>query len=134
MVLWVREEPHRPRAPGRRLTHISPGLSAFYGKPKPDSERFAVLDKAFELGELFWDSADMYLDSEDLLGNWFKANPGKREKIFLATKFANCSDAEGNRWVDSTPEYCRKACEKSLSRLGVESIDLCKSSHRLAND
>lgn len=106
------------------------GLSAFYGKPKPDSERFAVLDKAFELGELFWDSADMYLDSEDLLGNWFKANPGKREKIFLATKFANCSDAEGNRWVDSTPEYCRKACEKSLSRLGVESIDLYYA-HRL---
>jgi len=36
------------------------GLSAFYGKPKPDAERFAVLDKAYEMGELFWDSADMY--------------------------------------------------------------------------
>jgi hypothetical protein len=35
------------------------GLSAFYGKPKPDAERFAVLDKAYEMGELFWDSADM---------------------------------------------------------------------------
>jgi len=35
------------------------GLSAFYGKPKPDSERFAVLDKAYDMGELFWDSADM---------------------------------------------------------------------------
>ncbi|EGP83223.1 uncharacterized protein MYCGRDRAFT_77172 [Zymoseptoria tritici IPO323] len=106
------------------------GLSAFYGAPKPDAERFAVLDKAFDLGELFWDSADMYQDSEDLLGAWFKQNPGKREKIFLATKFANCSDAEGNRWVDSTPEYCRKACEKSLKRLGVESIDLYYA-HRL---
>lgn len=44
------------------------GLSAFYGSPKPDPERFAVLDKCFEEGELFWDSADMYQDSEDLLG------------------------------------------------------------------
>lgn len=44
------------------------GLSAFYGKPKPDNERFAVLDKCYEEGELFWDSADMYQDSEDLLG------------------------------------------------------------------
>ena len=44
------------------------GLSAFYGQPKPDAERFAVLDKAFEEGELFWDSADMYLDNEDMLG------------------------------------------------------------------
>lgn len=44
------------------------GLSAFYGKPKPDNERFAVLDKCYEEGGLFWDSADMYDDSEDLLG------------------------------------------------------------------
>lgn len=36
------------------------GLSAFYGKPKPDAERFAVLDAAYEKGELHWDSADMY--------------------------------------------------------------------------
>lgn len=42
--------------------------SAFYGKPKPDEERFKVLDKLYQDGELFWDSADMYQDSEDLLG------------------------------------------------------------------
>ena len=34
------------------------GLSAFYGKPKPDNERFAVLDAAYNEGQLFWDSAD----------------------------------------------------------------------------
>lgn len=44
------------------------GLSAFYGAPKPDPERFAVLDKCYNDGELFWDTADMYNDSEDLLG------------------------------------------------------------------
>lgn len=44
------------------------GLSAFYGKPKPDEERYAVLDHVYKSGELFWDTADMYQDSEDLLG------------------------------------------------------------------
>lgn len=57
------------------------GLSAFYGKPKPDEERYAFLDHVYKSGELFWDSADMYMDSEDLLGRWFKRNPGAREKV-----------------------------------------------------
>lgn len=69
----------------------------------------------------------MYQDSEDLLGKWFKANPEKRDHIFLATKFANCVNPEdGSRYVDSSPEYARRACEKSLKRLGVERIDLCE--------
>ena len=42
--------------------------SAFYGEPKPDEERFKVLDKAYEAGDLFWDSADIYKDNEDLIG------------------------------------------------------------------
>lgn len=103
------------------------GLSAFYGTPKPDTERLALLDKLYASGEHFWDSADMYQDSEDLLGKWFKANPEKRDHIFLATKFANCVNPEdGSRYVDSSPEYARRACEKSLKRLGVERIDLCE--------
>ncbi|KAK5679810.1 hypothetical protein LTS10_007758 [Elasticomyces elasticus] len=113
-----------------RMGYGTMGLSAFYGTPKPDEERFKVLDKCYEEGELFWDSADMYMDSEDLLGNWFKANPGKREHIFLATKFANKQDEQGNHVVDSTPEYCRKACDRSLQRLGVPFIDLYYA-HRL---
>lgn len=44
------------------------GLSAFYGKPKPDEERLKFLDTLYDEGELFWDSADMYMDNEDLLG------------------------------------------------------------------
>ncbi|ORX33285.1 NADP-dependent oxidoreductase domain-containing protein, partial [Kockovaella imperatae] len=47
------------------------GLSVFYGKAKPDEERFALLDKAYDCGELHWDTADMYGDNEDLLGKWF---------------------------------------------------------------
>jgi len=106
------------------------GLSTFYGPPKPDAERNAVLDKLYNDGEHFWDTADMYGDSEDLLGKWFKNNPGKRENIFLATKFANVLHEDGSRSIDSSPEYAKKACAKSLERLGLPYIDLYYA-HRL---
>lgn len=101
------------------------GLSAFYGEPESDEVRFKVLDRALELGETNWDSADMYLDSEDLVGKWFKRT-GKRDQIFIATKFGNKTlpGPGKERTVDSTPEYCKEACAKSLSRLGIECIDL----------
>jgi aryl-alcohol dehydrogenase-like predicted oxidoreductase len=74
-----------PTAPlgknGPRVTRLGfglMGLSVFYGTAKPDNERLALLDQAHSLGELFWDSSDMYGDSEDLIGTWFKANPDKR--------------------------------------------------------
>lgn len=100
------------------------GLSAWYGKAEANEERFKVLDRAYELGELFWDTADIYEDSEDLVGKWFKRT-GKRDEIFLATKFAHKHIGEGTGpMVDSSPEYAREACEKSLKRLGVTTIDL----------
>ncbi|KAF1849945.1 Aldo/keto reductase [Cucurbitaria berberidis CBS 394.84] len=97
------------------------GLSTYYGKPKPDSERLAILDHAHKLGEHFWDSSDLYGDNEVLLGKWFKANPEKRNDIFLATKFA-VSQVDSS--IDSSPEYCKAACDKSLQRLGIQQIDL----------
>lgn len=110
------------------------GLSAYYGAAKPDEERFAVLDHIYNSGELFWDSADIYLDNEDLLGKWFKANPGKRDNIFLATKFANYVDpVTKQRRVRNEPEYIREAVEKSLKRLGVDHIDLYYA-HRIQAD
>ncbi|KAJ9123361.1 hypothetical protein QFC22_001560 [Naganishia vaughanmartiniae] len=101
------------------------GLSAFYGKVDTDEERFKVLDRAYELGELHWDSADIYGDSEELLGKWFRRT-GKRSEIFLTTKFANkvLGGGGAQRVIDSSPEYCKEACEKSLKRLGVDYIDL----------
>ena len=124
-----------PTLPTRKLGKNGPevtalgiglmGLSAFYGKPKSDEERFAFLDHVFASGERHWDSADMYLDNEDLLGKWFAANPGKREQIFLATKFANYVDpTTGERSIRNEPEYIHAACEKSLKRMGVDYIDL----------
>lgn len=100
------------------------GLSAFYGAPSSDTERLALLDRAYELGELHWDSADMYGDNEDLLGKWFAANGSKRAEIFLATKFGNVVNADGSREVRNEPGYVKEACAKSLRRLGLQSVDL----------
>lgn len=57
------------------------GLSAFYGTPASDEERFKILDRAIELGSTYIDTADMYGDNEDLLGKYFKKNPHQREKV-----------------------------------------------------
>ncbi len=99
------------------------GLSVAYGTTDSDEERFKVLDRAYELGCTNWDSADVYGDSEDLIGKWFQRT-GKRNEIFLATKFALCMTPEGGFGTRSDPEYIRQACEKSLKRLGIECIDL----------
>lgn len=94
-------------------------LSHAYGFGGSDEERFAFLDKAFDLGERFWDSADLYGDNEDLLGKWFKRT-GKRDQVFLATKFGFTADHS----IRSDPDYVRTACDKSLERLGIDHIDL----------
>ncbi|KAI9842621.1 MAG: Aldo-keto reductase str7 [Thelocarpon superellum] len=98
-------------------------LSLYNGTIASDDDRFKVLDRAYELGETFWDSADIYADSEELLGKWFQRT-GKRDEIFLATKFGNYVDAQGERSVRGDPDYVAQACAKSLRRLGVEQIDL----------
>ncbi|KAL8960573.1 MAG: hypothetical protein Q9193_002749 [Seirophora villosa] len=99
------------------------GLSSFYGVPTPDSDRFALLDRAHELGCVHWDSAALYGDSEELLGNWFERT-GKRTDIFLATKFGNHVSPDGGREVRNDSEYIRMAVAKSLERLKTDYIDL----------
>ncbi|CAG8004598.1 unnamed protein product [Penicillium salamii] len=101
------------------------GSSGVYGRPAGDKERLRFLDQAYERGERFWDTADKYGDSEDLLSQWFAANPEKRKKIVLATKFGIKTTAGIPGFsVDSTPEYCRQAIEKSLERLGLPFVDV----------
>ena len=60
-------------------------MSAFYGTPPPDEERFKLLDRAHELGCVHWDSAALYGDSEDLVGNWFERT-GKRKDVRSTNK------------------------------------------------
>lgn len=72
-------------------------------------------------------SSSLYGDNEDLLGKWFKRT-GKRDEIFLATKFGFVKGSASYD-VDSSGEYCKKACDESLKLLGISSIDLCKHSN-----
>ncbi|CAG7930787.1 unnamed protein product [Penicillium olsonii] len=100
------------------------GLSSYYGKPLPIEEGLHVLDKAYELGERFWDTADVYSGNEELVREWFIRNPEKRQDIFLATKFSLGTLSDGTTSRDSSPEYALRACEASLRRLGLSYIDL----------
>ena len=87
-----------------------------------------MLDRAWELGETFWDTAAGYGDNEELLGRWFKQHPERRKDIFLATKFgihwSVKDDGKIDIVIDSRPETCRASCEARLRKLGVNCIDL----------
>lgn len=109
------------------------GMSWAYG-PSSDDESLKVLDRAIEIGVNHWDTADLYGagENEKLLSH--RVNQ-YRDQVFLATKFGNVynreltshqDQVEANApWiVDGTPHYIRKCIEHSLTRLGVEYIDL----------
>ncbi|MES1228060.1 MAG: aldo/keto reductase, partial [Armatimonadota bacterium] len=109
------------------------GMSWAYGKPN-DEESLLVLDRALELGVNHWDTADVYGagENETLVSQRLRM---KRDQVFLATKFGNVYDRSltshkdlveaGQGWiVDGTPAYARKCVDASLSRLGIETIDL----------
>lgn len=111
---------------GPKVTAVGLGfgsLGGFYGPAGTLDERVALLEHAHATGLRFWDMADVYADSEDVVGEWIKRS-GKRDDIFLATKFALQRQPNGMHIFRSDPEYVKAACEKSLHRLGVDTIDV----------
>jgi aryl-alcohol dehydrogenase-like predicted oxidoreductase len=99
------------------------GMSEFYGTGD-EEESTATIHRAIELGITFLDTADMYgpFTNERLVG---KAIADRRDEVVLATKFGNVRGEDGSfRGVSGTPDYVREACDASLSRLGVDHIDL----------
>ncbi len=100
------------------------GMSEFYGS-RDDAESIRTIHHALERGITMLDTADMYGsgDNERLVG---KAIAGKRERVFLASKFGIVRDpqAAGARRISGRPEYVARACDASLRRLDVEYLDL----------
>ena len=99
------------------------GMSEFYGD-RDDAESIATIHHALERGVTFLDTADMYGPgkNEELVG---RAIANRRDRVVLATKFGNVRGEDGSfGGVCGRPDYVRSACEASLRRLGVETIDL----------
>ena len=99
------------------------GMSEFYGTADED-ESTATIHRAIDLGITFLDTADMYgpFTNEKLVG---RAIAGRRDEVVLATKFGNVRGEDGSfLGVSGKPDYVREACDASLSRLGVDHIDL----------
>jgi len=126
----------------RQLGRVGPAVSAIglgcmpmsgtYGHTT-DAEGIAAVHRALDLGITLLDTADVYGDghNEQLVG---RAISGRREEVVLATKFGSVRDADGRpAGINGRPEYVREACEASLRRLGVETIDLYQQ-HRVDPD
>ena len=102
---------------------MSMGIAGTYtSSVRSDDDAVALIHGALDLGITLLDTADVYGDSERQVG---KAIQGRRDKVVLATKFGFTSGADSEkRAIDGSPAYVRKACEASLERLAVDSIDL----------
>jgi len=97
-------------------------LSGVYGKAD-DAESVGLIHHALDVGVNFFDSSDVYGwgHNEELLG---RALRGRRDRAIIATKFGNFRNPDGTGGVSGRPEYVAQACDASLRRLGVETIDL----------
>ena len=117
-----------------RVTPICLGTMTF-GEQVAEPAAHAILNRALERGVNFIDTAEMYAvparqetygATETIIGNWFQANPGARQKLVLATKVAGPS--RGMPWVREglgmTAADIVASCEGSLRRLRTDVIDL----------
>ena len=97
-------------------------LSGLYG-PSDDATGLSLIAAALDMGVNMLDSADAYGNgqNETLVGQAIK---GRRGAVLLATKFGQKRTESGGNAIDGAPAYVRAACDASLTRLGIETIDL----------
>ncbi|MDR3565271.1 MAG: aldo/keto reductase [Negativicutes bacterium] len=96
------------------------GMSHGYGPAVAKKESIAVIHRAIELGVTFFDTAEIYDDNELLVGEVLAPY---RNQVVIATK-CGIKSINGKQVVDGRPEEIRKSAEKSLKRLGIDTIDL----------
>ncbi len=99
------------------------GMSEFYGTAD-EAQGIETIHRALDLGVTFLDTADMYgpFTNEQLVGRAIK---DRRDEVQLATKFGVERGNDGTRLgINGSPDYVRAACDASLTRLGVDHIDL----------
>jgi aryl-alcohol dehydrogenase-like predicted oxidoreductase len=99
------------------------GMSEFYGSTN-EEQSIRTIHQALDWGVNFLDTADMYGigHNEELVGRAIK---DRRDKVVLATKFGNVRGSDGSfAGVNGKPSYVKEACDTSLKRLGVNTIDL----------
>jgi aryl-alcohol dehydrogenase-like predicted oxidoreductase len=120
---------------GPSVSRIGLGTMTF-GEQVGHADAFAILDRALERGVTLIDTAEMYAvpprretfgTTETIIGRWFAARPGVRQRVVLATKVSGPS--RGMDWIrngssDLTPAEIESACHDSLRRLQTDVIDL----------
>ncbi|MEO1537209.1 MAG: aldo/keto reductase [Pseudomonadota bacterium] len=111
---------------GPKVSQFGLGAMSFAGiyGDATEAESFAVLDACRDAGVTHIDTANVYGNgrSEEILGKWFAANPGARDEIILATKAGITGQSE--RRFNNDPAYMMAELEGSLSRLGIDHVDL----------
>ena len=118
---------------GLRVSTLCLGTMNF-GPRTSEADSFEILDEAVNAGSNFIDTADQYGGSlgvgttETILGNWLRQEPSRRHNLVLATKVHEPMSADVNDRGLSA-RHITNACEASLSRLGVEHIDLYQMHH-----
>lgn len=118
---------------GLKVSRLCLGTMNF-GQLVDETNSFAIMDKAQEIGINFFDTANVYGGkmgdgiTETIIGKWLSQGDGKREKIVLATKvYGRMGEGQNDRRLSAY--HIRRACEDSLRRLQTDHIDLYQMHH-----
>jgi len=118
---------------GLKVSRLCLGTMNF-GPETTETEAFAIMDKALDLGINFFDSANVYGwklgegITEQIVGRWFAQGGGRREKTVLATKlYGRMGDWPNEERLSAL--NIRRACDASLKRLQTDCIDLYQFHH-----